>query len=142
MVKITDRIILDTNLWVSFLLTSKFSVLDQLISDKQITLLFSQELLTEFVTVASRPKLRPFFKPKTLTSLLAQIDQHAAFIPVKSRITACRDPKDDFLLNLAIDGNATHLLTGDKDLLDMKHFNKTIILTISEYIQSIPTKHS
>lgn len=30
----------------------------------------------------------------------------------------CRDPKDNFLLSIAKDGNANYLLTGDNDLLD------------------------
>lgn len=93
MAKKVDRIILDTNLWISFLLTSNFSALDQLISQKRIVLLFSQELLDEFITVANRPKLRSFFKPSVLANLLAQIDQHAEFISIKRRVSACRDPK-------------------------------------------------
>lgn len=140
MTKKVDRIILDTNLWISFLLTSNFSSLDKLIFEKRAILLFSQELLDEFITVSNRPKLRSFFKPSALANLLAQIDQHAEFISIKSRVSACRDPKDDFLLNLAVDGNATHLITGDKDLLDMQHFNKTAILSISDYIQSVSSK--
>jgi len=53
---------------------------------------------------------------------------------VTSNISVCRDPKDDFLLSLAKDGNATYLITGDKDLLILKEFGKTTILTVTEYL--------
>ena len=44
------------------------------------------------------------------------------------------DPKDNFLLAFAKDGNATHLITGDKELLSLKKFGKTRIVTIGNYI--------
>jgi putative PIN family toxin of toxin-antitoxin system len=46
------------------------------------------------------------------------------FIEIIIPVTACRDPKDDFLLSLAKDGKATHLITRDKDLLDIKYLVK------------------
>lgn len=51
------RIIIDTNLWISFLLTNDISKLDKLFSDETI-LLFSEELLDEFIEVAKRDKFK------------------------------------------------------------------------------------
>ena len=45
------RIILDTNLWISFLISSKYEQLDSLLDDEKCTLLFSNELLDEFQTL-------------------------------------------------------------------------------------------
>ncbi|WP_369410271.1 putative toxin-antitoxin system toxin component, PIN family [Hufsiella ginkgonis] len=53
---------------------------------------------------------------------------------VTSEITLCRDAKDNFLLSLAEDGKATHLITGDKDLLDLKKVGSTSILVMSDYL--------
>jgi len=50
-----------------------------------------------------------------LERLLLQIKNEAEFIEVTSDIRLCCDSKDDFLLSLAKDGKATHLITGDKD---------------------------
>jgi len=134
MPKKKNRIIIDTNLWISFLLTNDFSKLDKIFEDKLATLLFSQTLLEEFVEVAQRPKFKKYFSLEDLESLLLQIKNEAEFIEVTSDIKLCRDPKDDFLLSLAKDGKATHLITGDKDLLDIKKFEKTKIITIVEYL--------
>lgn len=58
MPKQKDRIIIDTNLWISFLLTRNFSKLDAIFSDNRITLLYSQDLIDEFIEVAHRPKFK------------------------------------------------------------------------------------
>ena len=52
-----------------------------------------------------------------------------------STVEICRDPKDDFLLSLCIDGNAHYLLTGDKDLLALIKFGETNIVTFSHFLQ-------
>ncbi len=62
------------------------------------------------------------------------MDHHAEFITVTSNIEVCRDPKDNFLLSLAVDGNASYLLTGDKDLLEIRKIGKTTILTLAQFL--------
>ena len=130
-----DRIIIDTNLWVSFLITKDFTKLDDIIFSRQSILVFSQELLDEFLEVARRPKFRCFFSNTDIEEILETIGEYADFIDVRSEIKICRDPKDNFLLSLSVDGKADFLLTGDKDLLDLKKIGKTTIITISDFFQ-------
>ena len=66
----SKKIILDTNIWISFLISKKLSQLDTLIDDKEIILIFSNELLEEFVDVVSRPKFKKYFSKKTLKKFL------------------------------------------------------------------------
>lgn len=131
------RLILDTNLWISFLIISEFEKLDELLFNQKYKLLFSQELLEEFVAVAKRPKLRKYISRNELEDLLETIDEVAEFVNVTSEISECRDPKDNFLLSLAVDGKADYLLTGDKDLLVLKKIGKTEIRTISEFFDVV-----
>ncbi|NOU18040.1 MAG: putative toxin-antitoxin system toxin component, PIN family [Bacteroidales bacterium] len=49
---------------------------------------------------------------------------------IRSEVTECRDPKDNFLLNLTIDSKADYLATGDKDLLVLKRIGKARIITL------------
>jgi hypothetical protein len=60
------KVILDTNLWISFLISKKFNSIDQLIEDNNIRLIFSKELIEEFVEVVSRPKFIKYFSKKIL----------------------------------------------------------------------------
>jgi putative PIN family toxin of toxin-antitoxin system len=128
-----NRIIIDTNLWVSFLLTKQFSFLDDFLENGKIQLIFSQDFLDEFVDVINRPKLRKYFSDENLDLILETIEQYAEFITVNSNINVCRDPKDNFILSLAKDGSADYLITGDQDLLVIKRFEKTEIITIAEF---------
>jgi putative PIN family toxin of toxin-antitoxin system len=131
------RLILDTNLWISFLISSRYEGLDALLATNKCRLLFSQKLLEEFVAVARRPKLQKYISKDELGDLLETIVEIAEFIPVRSNVTLCRDPKDNFLLALAIDGTADYLLTGDKDLLVLKQVEQTRIMKIAAFMEQI-----
>lgn len=130
-----SRIIIDTNLWISFLITKDFTKLDEIIFSRNGILVFSQELLDEFLEVARRPKFRRFISPADIEEILGTIDEYADFVKVQTKIEVCRDTKDNFLLSLSVDGKADFLLTGDKDLLDMTKFGETAIVTISDFLQ-------
>jgi putative PIN family toxin of toxin-antitoxin system len=129
------KIIIDTNLWISFLLTKQFDFLDELLNAENITLVFSRELLGEFVGVVERPKFRKYFTRADLEHLLDTIDETAVYCDVISDVHVCRDEKDNFLLALAKDSEADYLITGDNDLLTLKQFEKTQIITIAIYKQ-------
>ena len=128
------RIVIDTNLWISFLLTRDFTKLDLLLSTNQIVILVSQELIEEIVEVAERPKFRKYFDLFELTELLLNLQQNTQLIRVTTQVNVCRDYKDNFLLSLAIDGTASHILTGDKDLLVLHPFDGIQVLTIQDYL--------
>lgn len=130
-----NRIIIDTNLWISFLITKDFTKLDEIIFTRKGILVFSQELLDEFLAVARRPKFRRFFSAADIEDILETIDEYADFVKVQSKLEVCRDPKDNFLLSLSIDGQADFLLTGDKDLLDLTKFGETKIISISDFLK-------
>lgn len=68
--------------------------------------------------------------------ILETIDEYAELVKVSAQVNVCRDPKDNFLLALAIDGTADYLLTGDKDLLDLVQLGTTRIITITQFLES------
>ena len=132
------RIIIDTNLWISFLLSKKFNFIDKLLDSGKVELVFSNELLAEMLDVTSRPRLKKFFTMEDWSVIYEIINRHAIYIPVISSVTICRDEKDNFLLSLAQDAKANYLLTGDNDLLVLKSFGVTQIITITEFQKITP----
>ena len=128
----SKTIILDTNLWISFLITKDFSFLDKYIETGKVKLVFSEELIQEFLAVSSRPKFQKYFTYKDIEHLLHVFDTFGVLVRVTSKLEFCRDIKDNFLLNLATDSKADYLITGDNDLLEIKGVQKTKILTIRE----------
>jgi len=138
----SKKVILDTNLWISFLISKNFKEIDSLVQTKDIKLLFSNESLEEFIEVVGRPKFKKFFSKKDIEKLLDIFDQYAELIKVKSKINICRDPKDNFLLNLAVDGKADYLVTGDKDLIVLEKIEKTQIITYRDLIEKTKKENS
>ncbi len=130
------KLIIDTNLWVSFIISNKLNILDPLLYSEKIRILFSEELISEIRQTISKPKLRKYFGPNTFNEMLVVFDPYIDFVQVKSVVNVCRDSRDNFLLSLAKDGKANYLLTGDNDLLDMQKFGKTKIITISNFIET------
>lgn len=133
------RAILDTNLWISYLISKRLSEIDALFERNDLLLLFSEELLEEFIEVAGRPKFRSYFPAQSVEELLSLFDEFGELIDVKSTVDLCRDPKDNFLLALAKDGYADFLVTGDDDLLALKNFENTKILTYSAFKSILPS---
>ena len=129
MAELPSRVILDTNLWISYLISNRLIKIDLLLEKGLIRLIFSEESIGEFIEVANRPKFRKFFSEEDLVELLSLMDQFAEIVEVHSEVTICRDPKDNFLLALAKDSDADYLVTGDKDLLEIEVFEGTRIVT-------------
>lgn len=137
MAKRTDRVIIDTNLWISFLITKDLKTLDNKVKTGKIKIIFGLELIEEFLSVASRPKFKKYFLKEDVEQIIDLFDVYGEIVQVISKIELCRDPKDDFLLSLATDSKADYLITGDKDLLDLKTIGKTKIVTMTDYLKKL-----
>ncbi|HWR95047.1 MAG TPA: putative toxin-antitoxin system toxin component, PIN family [Flavobacterium sp.] len=129
------KIILDTNLWISFLISKDYSFLDNYIEKEKVKLIFSSELFSEFISVTERPKLKKYFSEGDVENLIRIINKYGILVDVSTDIDVCRDKKDNFLLNLAIDCGADYLVTGDNDLLVIKEFQNIKIITIKELVK-------
>jgi len=129
------KIILDTNIWISFLIKKSMKGIDKLIFDNKAVLLFSDELMTEFIDVTGREKLKAYFTKENIVSLIDLIEEYGEIVNVKTNLDICRDKEDNFLLSLAKDGKADYLITGDKDLLVIENFGKTQIISLSDFLK-------
>jgi putative PIN family toxin of toxin-antitoxin system len=137
MPKKADRVIIDTNLWISFLITKDLKTLDARIKTGKIKILFSLELIDEFLSITHRPKLKKYFSKADVEQLIDLFEFYGEVVHVQSHIKLCRDPKDDFLLSLAMDSKADYLITGDNDLLVQKTIGKTKIIKMADYLAQI-----
>ena len=99
------------------------------------TLLVSDDTLEELATVLSRTKFDRYVSledRKTFILLLGRISERVTII---RRIQACRDPKDDKFLELAVNGVADLIISGDEDLLTLHPFMDISILSPADYLQ-------
>lgn len=132
------KVILDTNLLISFLISKKRNFLQPLFIHKEIQLIISEELLAEFMEVIKRPKFRNYFSEEQAIVLLNLLEERALFVEtINLGVDDCRDSKDNFLLSLAKQSNAYFLITGDKDLLELDPYQSTRITTITHFQEII-----
>ncbi len=85
------RIIIDTNVWINILITNDFERFDELIFDKKVKLLYSDELLSELISVVNRPKLKKFFNKQDVKKLIEFMQDFAEVVKVQSEVNQCRD---------------------------------------------------
>ena len=126
--KILIRVVIDTNIWVSFLIGKTLAGLRDKILHNHVAILFSDELFEELIEVVHRPKFRKYFSLEDIHELTTLLDMKVTFVKVKEHFFECRDAKDNFLLDICFAGNADYLVTGDPDLLELHSFRQTKIL--------------
>ncbi len=125
------RVVIDTNLLISAIIVSG-STPDKLLrlwQDDRYSLLISEELLEEIIDVCTRPKFKDaynlfFEKSSELIGNLKLSAELVSPTPEKELPIHSRDSKDDKLLTCALSGGATHLITGDEDLLVLNDDSK------------------
>ena len=124
------RVIVDTNVLISRLLIPH-SVAGRAVSRliKITRLLVSEDTLAELAQTIARDKFTPYVSLEDRQEFFRLYARLAEWVPISSTVRVCRDPKDDKFLELAVDGQAQMLITGDKDLLALSPFRDIRIAT-------------
>ena len=131
-----ERVVLDSNLLVSGLLlpgSVPGQAFDRAIHTGEI--LISEAMLNELADVLSRPKFNRYVSIKDREEFLRLLSRVANIVPITYTIQACRDPKDDAVLEVAVNGEAHRIVTGDRDLLSLDPFRGIPIVTPAKYIK-------
>jgi uncharacterized protein len=123
------RLVLDTNLLVSFAInpTSAVAEIVNAILGRH-AVLYSSETIAELVETFSKPKLAKYLKRQDVEALIAAYLRTGEEVTVSHAVVACRDPKDDKFLSVAVAGRADAIVTGDDDLLVLHPFRGIDIL--------------
>jgi putative PIN family toxin of toxin-antitoxin system len=134
------RIVVDINIWVSYLLTHRFRSRCSRLFLQEYQLLVSEEFFQEFHSTITKPDLRRRLSEDDINDLRNNLYDKGVMIDIESVVQVCRDPDDDYLLALAQDGSADYLITRDEDLLSLKTFGKTEIITLHD-LETIQHEH-
>ncbi len=97
-------------------------------------MLFSPETFKELRLTLYKTKFSRFVSVLDCVLFLSRIKQHSVFVTPEEKISICRDPKDNKFLELAVTGNATCIITGDKDLLVLNPFRGIKIVSPSDFL--------
>ncbi|MEO7213438.1 putative toxin-antitoxin system toxin component, PIN family [Mucilaginibacter sp.] len=130
-----ELFVFDTNSLISaYLLRNSISRQALRMAIKKGILVHSPATFGEFVETFCRPKFDKYLPLSERLDSIADLEQTSQFMTVSININACRDPKDNKFLELAVTSKAACLITGDKDLLVLNPFNGIPIVTAAEFL--------
>jgi uncharacterized protein len=129
------RVIVDTNVFISAALKNRSppSEAAHLAAERNLLLKSTKTEQELFITLA-RPRLAPLI-PEDFRRWLEEVMSAAELVTIAEQIAACRDPKDDKFLELAVSGHADVIVSGDADLLVLNPFRGIPIVTPAAFVQ-------
>ncbi|MCX6278172.1 MAG: putative toxin-antitoxin system toxin component, PIN family [Bacteroidetes bacterium] len=129
------KIIIDTNIWISFLIGKSLRGLQNHIFSLSIKIITCKEQYNELSEVFKKPKIKKYFSKEQVEEFFELLDESSDCIELVTKSKVCRDEKDNYLVSLAIDSHSNFLITGDKDLLEFDRIGETLVVKFSDFEQ-------
>lgn len=123
------RVVVDTNTLISSILIPQ-SIPDRAFKKARDTsvLLFSAATFEELQQVITWPKFDRYVSMILRIEFMARLKEQSEWIEIIEVITDCRDDKDNKFLEVAFNGKADSIITGDQDLLILHPFRDISIV--------------
>ena len=129
-----SRLVVDTNVVLSALLFPGSTSSRALHQAQRCIVLASNATRQELEMVMDRSRFDRYVDRETRRRLSAEYLAATVTVIIPFPIRACRDPRDDKFLEVAVYGHADVIVTGDRDLLELNPFREIAILTPAEYL--------
>lgn len=136
------RYVFDTNVIISAILfeqSKPAQAFNAALDHGEIVL--SRAVLKELNEVLAREKFNPYLLLEERERFVIALLSESIFIDIKESIRVCRDPNDDKFLELAVNGGAACIISGDEDLLILNPFRNIQILKPEEFLTSLKIKN-
>ena len=98
-------------------------------------ILVSKALVGELSRVLGRDRFDRYVTREERDAFLSSLIRESSLIEISQAVQVCRDPEDDQILELAVNGKATYIVTGDADLLVLNPFRGIEIVTPAEFLK-------
>ena len=133
------NVILDTNIWISFLFGKQLQSVASVFDNADIKVYVSPTQVSEIQSVLSRPKIREHISHEKIEAMWELMRSRCHPIENYPMVeSSIRDIKDVYILAMAEAIPANVIVTGDKDLLVLKQHHDTVIMTYQEFLELIP----
>ena len=130
-----ERIVVDTNCLVSRLLADSSPARAVRKAVDSSLLLVSEATMEELADVLGRSRFDRYVSLEDRQQFLRLLGRIAELVPIIYAVRECRDPEDDKFLEVALNGRADVILTGDRDLLELDRWRGVEILSPGEYLR-------
>jgi hypothetical protein len=137
------RVVLDTNVFVSSLLSTEGTPAQLLNAwrEGRYMLVTSPAIIAEVVEVLESPRIskKYLIRHQDVENLVDVLKTDAVLVPGEAGVKGSvpRDPRDEMFLACAIDANADCIVSGDRHLLDLQTFRGIPILTVNEFAEEL-----
>lgn len=91
--------------------------------------------MNELASVLAQAKFDRYVTIEQRVQFIRLIAHSAEFVPTIHPIRECRDPKDDKFLEVALNGRADVIVTGDADLLRMNPWRRIPVCSPADYLK-------
>jgi uncharacterized protein len=135
------RYVFDTNVIISALLFENgkpAQVLRYALANGEV--LLSLDLLEELNEVLGRARFNRYLTSEEREEFLEALIERAVLVEITENVQECRDPKDDKVLELALNGEAQFIISGDRDLLVLHPFRDVRVITADEFLKTIESR--
>jgi len=135
------RYVFDTNVIISALLfenSKPAQVLRYALENGEV--LLSLDLLEELNEVLGRERFNQYVTSEEREEFLEALVERAVLVEITANVQECRDPKDDKVLELALNGEAQYIISGDRDLLVLHPFRDVLVITADELLKTIESE--
>ena len=130
------RVVLDTNIFVSMIFGGQVGEINTAWRAGKFTLIISDSILSEYLDVLQRPKLR--LSAATVSGVIGLVQRKAETVyPAVSVQAIQEDPSDNKFIEAALEGKAIYIVSGDKHLLKLSFFNEIQILSARDFIDRL-----
>lgn len=132
------RYVFDTNVMISALLfenSKPAQALEYALANGEI--LLSLDLLEELNEVLRRERFNRYLTSEEREEFLEALTKRAVLVEITENVQECRDPKDNKVLELALNGEAQYIISGDRDLLVLHPFRYMPVITADEFLKTI-----
>ncbi|GBE20065.1 hypothetical protein BMS3Abin17_00799 [archaeon BMS3Abin17] len=136
------KVVLDTNVWLSSIFwKGEASKIIRNCKRKSIQIMITDQILSEIIDVLNKEaKFQRFIKDRNqnIEDLIRTILSIAILKKSKTKLNIIKeDPKDNIILEAALDGKADYIISYDKHLLNMLEFRKIKIIKPNEFLKLI-----
>jgi uncharacterized protein len=135
------RYVFDTNVIVSALLfenSKPAQALRYVLANGEV--LLSLDLLEELNEVLGRERFNRYVTSEEREEFLEALVERTVLVEITENVQECRDPKDDKVLELALNGKAQYIISGDRDLLVLHPFRDVLVITADEFLKTIESE--
>ena len=132
------RSVLDTNVLIRAAITPLGAVAPIILRlrEGKFTLIYSQAIFDELVEKLELPRIRNKYNlsKASIENFLAVLIAYGERVEPDRKVTVCRDPDDNHIIEVALTGKAEFVVTGDEDLLVLHHYETIRFVTPREFL--------